>query len=313
MQGMGYENIRYYAGGMADWMEHRGPVATLQPSGVQGRLANVVKRARPGRLSWSAAVDVLANCSMEQLLSFWLGMILACGLIYWVAGLAIERGLQAGDAAVTTDVSGLVTAIYFSFVTALSIGYGDVIPLGALRILAVAEGAAGLLIFACVISKLVSRRQEEMVQEIHRIALEERLDRVRTNLHWVFSDFEGIAEIRQAHAILPEQWLRRLESSVRVFCAELQTLHDLLYRTRSLVDEEVLKSLLANLAICLQSLKGLLNSEKSQLQSASGLNSSLRMINNLANEICGACVPRLCAPAMKQWRDQIQALAREIV
>ena len=69
---------------------------------------------------------------------------------------------------VKADGQGFVTAIYFSFVTALSIGYGDVVPLGLFRIVAIVEGAAGLLIFGCVISKLVSRRQEELTEEIHQ-------------------------------------------------------------------------------------------------------------------------------------------------
>jgi hypothetical protein len=42
------------------------------------------------------------------------------------------------------------------------------------------------------------------------------------------------------------------------------------------------------------------------------LEAGLHAISNLANEICGECVPRTYAPAMKQWMDQIQELARKI-
>lgn len=93
-------------------------------------------------------------------------MILVFRLIYWLAGIGMGWGLQAGNNAVKPDLDGFVTAIYCSFVTALSIGYGDVIPTGALRVFAIVEGAAGLLISGCVISKLVSRRQEELTEEI---------------------------------------------------------------------------------------------------------------------------------------------------
>src|SRR5690242_2736124 len=129
---------------------------------------------------------MVVNWPLERLVGFWLGMILIFGVIYWLAGIGMGWGLQAGISVVHPDVSGLLTAIYFSFVTALSIGYGDVIPIGPLRILAVVEGIAGLLVFGCVISKLVSRRQEELTGEIHRTTFEDRLDRVRTNLHLVF-------------------------------------------------------------------------------------------------------------------------------
>ena len=123
-----------------------------------------------------------------------------------------------------------------------------------MRVLAVVEGIAGLLVFGCVISKLVSRRQEELTEEIHRTTFEDRLDRVRTNLHLVFSDFGSVQQLQAEHGSLPGQVLRRLESAVGVFRGELQTIHDLLYKSRVEPDEEALESLLANLVICLQSL-----------------------------------------------------------
>src|SRR5215468_11107155 len=125
-------------------------------------------------------------------------------------------GLQAGNATVKPDLEGLATAIYFSFVTALSIGYGDVIPLGPLRILAVTEGVAGLLIFGCVISKLVSRRQEELVEQIHHLAFEDRLDRVRGNLHLVLTELQGISGECGRMAPPLEQTLPRIENTAMI-------------------------------------------------------------------------------------------------
>ena len=221
-------------------------------------------------------------------------------------------GLQAGNASVKPDFEGLLTSIYFSFVTALSIGYGDVIPVGPLRILAIVEGATGLLIFGCLVSKLVSRRQEELTEEIHRTTFEDRLDRVRTNLHLVFSDLGAVLQLQAEQGVLPGQIVRRLESTVRVFRGEMQTIHDLLYRTQVLPDEEALESLLANLAICLQSVIDLQSTQLNGQQRSQPLDAGLHAISNLANEICGECVPRTYAPAMKQWMDQIQELARKI-
>ena len=251
----------------------------------------------------------MASWSLEQLVGFWLAIIVVFGFIYWVAGIGMGWGLQAGNTEIRPDLNGLGTAIYFSFVTALSIGYGDIIPVGPLRILAVTEGIAGLLIFGCVISKLVSRRQEELVKEIHRTTFEDRLDRVRTNLHLVFADLEAIDQINRQHSALPDQVLRRFESSVRVFTGELKTIHDLLYRSQLLPEEDALESLLANLALTLESLTDLLNSQPKR---STALHAGLREVSNLAREICGECVPRDYAPAMKQWMDQIQELARKI-
>lgn len=303
---MGYTNLRYYVGGMADWSENGGPVE--QENGAAAALSsssNPVPIAAH-RLFW---LETVANLSLERLIVVWFGMIVVFGLIYWIAGVGMGMGLQAGNSAVKADGQGFVTAIYFSFVTALSIGYGDVVPLGWFRLVAIIEGAAGLLIFGCVISKLVSRRQEELTEEIHRTTFEDRLDRVRTNLHLVFSDLGSVQQLQVEQGVLPELVLRRLESTVRVFRGELQAVHDLLYRCRAMPDEETMESLLANLIICLQGLADIDNALPSR---SANLNAGLRSISKLANEICGECVPHVYARELKVSMDQIQELARRI-
>lgn len=304
---MEYTNLRYYVGGMADWAEGGGVVDRIDAPPTAVPVKSLAQLGPSRRLSW---LELLANLSLETLVSVWLGMILVFGLIYWLAGIGMGWGLQAGNSAVKPDLDGLWTAIYFSFVTALSIGYGDVIPAGALRIFAIIEGAAGLLIFGCVISKLVSRRQEELTEEIHRTTFEDRLDRVRTNLHLVFSDLGSVQQLQAEQGVLTDLVLRRLESTVRVFRGELQAVHDLLYRIQIMPDEETLESLLANLIICLQSLTEV-TSSLSNARSAA-LIAGLRSIANLANDICGECVPRAYAPEMKESMDQIRELARRI-
>jgi len=306
LEGMGYTNLRYYVGGMAEWSESGSPVeiqnGTSAPLSNNSRLAPLAAR----RLSW---LETVANFSLDRLIIVWLSMIVVFGLIYWTAGVGMGMGLQAGSHLVKADGQGFITAIYFSFVTALSIGYGDVVPLGWFRLVAVIEGAAGLLIFGCVISKLVSRRQEELTEEIHRTTFEDRLDRVRTNLHLVFSDLGSLQQMQAEQGVLPELVLRRLESTVRVFRGELWAVHDLLYRCRVIPDEETMASLLANLIICLQSLADIDDSLPSR---SANLDTGLKSIANLANEICGECVPHVFAPELKDAMDQIQELARKI-
>jgi len=41
--------------------------------------------------------------------------------------------------------------------------------------------------------------------------------------------------------------------------------------------------------------------------------SGVETISGLANEICGECVPREYAPELKEWMDQVQALAGRLV
>src|SRR5438309_1950686 len=152
--------------------------------------------------AWGNAVlDLVERRSTSQLFLVWLAMILLSGLVYWAAGFA-TNSLMERDTPIASNLSGLLTSIYFSFVTATSVGYGDIVPVGWVRTLAVAEAVSGLLIFGAVVAKFVSRRQDELVREIHRVTFEERLDRVQTNLHLVLSELQEIAsqcEIGRAH------------------------------------------------------------------------------------------------------------------
>lgn len=299
---------------MAEWTEQNGPIEGT--SAAESLSRETARRDRPAlapRRNWLISlIDALGDCPIGKLLLIWLGMIVVFGFVYWAAGAWFGEGLRVGAAPVEPTGEGLLTAIYFSFVTALSIGYGDVIPVGLMRGLAILEGAGGLLIFGVVISKRVSRRQEELTGEIHRIAFEDRLERVRTNLHLVLSEIHAIGEMCAVPNPRPERILARVESVAAIFSGELQAIHDLLYRPQQVPEEQVLESILASLATVFRELSDLLICLSDDHRRSKTLQSSLRGMTALANEICGECVPRTYAPALKEWMDRIQELARKI-
>ncbi|MBI3450834.1 MAG: two pore domain potassium channel family protein [Acidobacteria bacterium] len=294
---MGYTDVRHYAGGLADWK-------------ASGESIESGAAAAPRRVS-AAAIDLLAERTIGGLFALWFAVILAFGVLYWLADTWHGHGLLAGSNPVDASIEGFLQALYFSFVTALSIGYGDVVPVGPARPLAIAEGAAGLIIFGCVISKLVSRKQEDMVEEIHRIAFEDRLGRVRSNLHLVLSELQQIAGACEGRTVDPVRMMARIESATTVFVGELRTVHDLLYRPQQVPDEEVLESILASLAAGLNELADLLASQR-ELKRSAPFSSTLRSVSTLAEEICGECVPRSHAPSLKSWMDRVQALSRSL-
>ncbi len=215
-------------------------------------------------------------------------------------------------APVRTTAEGLAESIYFSFVTATSVGFGDVVPRGWIRAAAIVEAMAGLLIFGCVISKLVSRRQEELTEEIHRMSFETRLGRVRTNLHLVLSELHSIAGACAEAKVPGARLLPLLESSAMVFTGELRAIHDLLYRPQQVPDEAVMQSLLANLAACMREFVELDGKLRGSGGGSRLLRDNLRAMSRLAGEICGECVPREYAPELKDQMDRIQELGRRL-
>lgn len=73
------------------------------------------------------------------------------GLFYWV----LEQ-IRPGTFAATGDFSRM-SAIYFSFVTLATLGYGDIVPRTDLaRSLAIVEGVGGQLFLAVMVARLVS-------------------------------------------------------------------------------------------------------------------------------------------------------------
>jgi rhodanese-related sulfurtransferase len=331
---LGYSKVRLYRGGLADWMDSgqptesvadappepdslvtdssatllEGPPLTISPSGEVGRV--------PARLSqmrrWDRSVlSLIHRRSALQLFFIWIAMILLSGVGYWLVAMLTTRGLVEAGHPVGTDLKGFGTALYFSFVTATSIGYGDILPVGIARLIAVAEAISALLIFGSVVAKFVSHRQDELVAEIHRITFEERLDRVQTNLHMVISDMLAITAMCEAQKP-PNRIATRLESAVRIFNGEIRAIHDLLYQRKLVVEERVLAAILANLYSALNVLSELLQSLPPTFVRSQLLTIVLDELTRLAGEICASCVPHEYTPRLVFWMDRIESIAQRI-
>jgi potassium channel LctB len=278
------------------------------PAGSRGFLT------RAGTVNASARfLDALSDRSVGALFRLWFEIVIGCGVLYWMFEWIDPGTLTMGGAATGTDVHGLLGAIYFSAVTATSVGYGDIVPSGAARVLAIVESIAGLILFGCVVSKFVSRRQESLIGEIHHIAFEERLGRVRTNLLLVRAELQATARICEGHEIAPRDAIARVESAAMVFVGELHSVHDLLYRPQETPVEAALEAILAALVSVFREFLELLACVKAPRRERTALlTTSLAAMSRLAREICGDCVPREFAPSLRSWMDEIQRMAGEV-
>lgn len=113
-------------------------------------------------VSW--LVDLFCGYGEKPLnvVLFSLGLILACGLLYFLVGvrhgdlplgLALERGLAA-------NLRDLFDCIYYSVVTFTTLGYGDITPHGLARPIAAFEAFAGsftMALFVVVFVKKMTR------------------------------------------------------------------------------------------------------------------------------------------------------------
>ena len=308
---LGYSNVRHYPGGLSEWIE----LETPGPSAPSASSAHSTHAARPTprRSLSSRFVDALADRSVGALFRLWIGIVLLCAVVYWLLAWSPRDVLMSSSGAVETGLRGLLPALYFSAVTATSVGYGDIVPTGAARAIAIFESIAGLVLFGCVISKFVSRRQEQLIGEIHRIAFEDRFGRVRTNLLLVRTELQATARLCEGRDIPPPEALARVEGAAMVLVGELRAVHDLLYRPQETPEEAVLEAILAGLTSVFREFLELLTCVETQrTERPPALAASVATMSRLAREICGDCVPREFAPGLRIWMDQIQRMAGEV-
>jgi Ion channel len=323
---MGYTRVRHYHGGLEDWQQFGGPTESALTSVADAEMAppSPMEVTGPSPAGWTARIrlhgyqfadqvaDFVDRQSTPRLFAAWLALALIFGAIYWIAGALHHSGLQENGRWVDGSLHGLWSGIYFSFVTVTSVGYGDVLPRGVARFAAVGEAVLGLLIFGAVVAKFVSRRQDQVVREIHRVTFEERIDRIQTNLHMLLSELQAIATMYDDGAASIERINARLESATLVFIAELRTVHYLLYRPVQAPDEPVLASILASLASSLQALGDCLRSRPKSSATSELFGQALSTLSGMASEICATCVPAVYAPALTLWMDRIHDVAEQL-
>ncbi len=109
----------------------------------------------------------------------WTGLVILFGLFYYFLSSpeGTLRYTSSGE-----PVRSVLDAMYFSFVSATTTGFGDIVPTGTFKVIAVAEVVLGLILLAVVTSKLVSLKQDAIMSEIYHLSFRERMNGFRDNL-----------------------------------------------------------------------------------------------------------------------------------
>ena len=308
---LGYTRVTHFPGGVQAWkdaglrVEHGMP--TPPPLVTRSPIPRRPVRIRRDR--WVAFVDLFERRTTADLVWLWLGTIGACALLYWLLARAGIGALLEGGAPIATGMRGFASALYFSFGIATSAALGDIVPTGALRTLASIEAVAGVVLFGALVSKILSRRQEEVLNEIHLIAFEDRLERVQSDLHLALIELQNITQLCRTPGVPEEQIRARVDSASGICLAELRTIHALLYRPQDAPGEAMLEGILASLAGVMQELRDLVACLSAR---SPYLTRNIDSLTRLAEEICADCVPRRYASNLGEWMNRIQSVAREL-
>ena len=145
----------------------------------------------------SKIFSILDKIPFLSLFLVWMLFIILVGVGYFALGSSYG---SLEHVRFNSTVS-LLDAVYFSFVTATSTGFGDIIPVGYYKILAVFEVVFSLLVFAVVTSKLISIKQMAILKEIYDISFNERINRLRSALHLFRIDLRKISVMAEKRII----------------------------------------------------------------------------------------------------------------
>ena len=119
-------------------------------------------------------VSFIERTSFAKIFVLWILLIVGFGLLYHVTS-GFTGILVTNDG---NKITGMFDYVYYSFITATSTGYGDILPEGnGMRFLSITNIIIGMLMMAVVTSKLVSIKQERLLEKIYHLSFSEKINR----------------------------------------------------------------------------------------------------------------------------------------
>lgn len=156
----------------------------------------------------------------------WLGVILAFAVCYY--GLSYIPGHGSPQLAIVADpFERFLDALYFSVITGATVGYGDILPVGASRGLAALEGIISFILLAVFVSRVASRKQEAAIEDIHSLARDSLFNNFRHGLFVSRKDLDKIVEKVEAGERLTDRDWRNVRTSFRHMQTQIRNLPQL--------------------------------------------------------------------------------------
>ena len=121
----------------------------------------------------------LDKLNFFHILLLWCLMTLIFGLIYYGAS---GNKAHLLNTEFNETVNSISKSIYFSFATATTVSFSNMVPFGFFETVVIVQKIIGLLMLALVTSKFVSIKQNVILTEIYEISVYEKINRIRSSL-----------------------------------------------------------------------------------------------------------------------------------
>ena len=191
-------------------------------------MVNKSKRSRKHFL----LINIIDKLSFVKIFIIWILIIFIFAFIYQIMG-SVSSGLEYNSG---NKVTGLANFVYYSFITATSTGYGDIVPTSTgMRLLAITNVIIGLLMMAVVTSKLVSMKQEKLLEQIYHLSFSEKVSRVLSGLTLFKGEAEKISYKLKKHEIVNRKTLFSLKMSLSTLKSNMLDIKDRLIQKEYLL------------------------------------------------------------------------------
>ncbi len=149
-------------------------------------------------------LEHLSQRSYGDLFMVWILLNMLFAIVYFLLASTHPEHAPT-ELALLDPASRLFNSFYFSIITGTSTGYGDILPQGISKLLAMIQTCMALLVFAIFVTKLVSSRTEATLREVHRMSLEGIFYHIRHVLFIVRKDVDGVLHALTMHRTLTER------------------------------------------------------------------------------------------------------------
>lgn len=218
----------------------------------------------------------------------WLLYNLIFSLIYWLlTDFSQHHILVFQDRPISKDIYGFLDSLYFSLVTSTTLGYGDIVPIGLLRPVAAIQSALGLLILTFIISRLVSKKQELLLREIHSTSIDHESRTLRSGMYVFREKMDHLIHEIQKNNLKQKEIAEALNLRLISFythISEIISNQQKREHLNELEDEKFLLHIAISLNVIIKCFKTLSQTKK-QLK-AHELAFSMSLIDNRVTETC---------------------------
>jgi len=172
-------------------------------------------------------LEQVALTSPGELFMAWMLVTVGFAVLYFGLSFVPGHGPTVTSQIAAPPLVRLGNSLYFSIVTATSVGYGDIVPQGFSKILVSLQSIFALFIFAVFVTKLTSHRESVALEEVRKFTLEESLHTLCEELFITRKDLDLIMHAaKNREDLLEEQW-GDLRSAYKRCQSILQTIPEL--------------------------------------------------------------------------------------